>query len=255
MMKIRTEKNKKILRMAAVLIALLFWQSAAGILNQSLLIPYPAEVLTRFWEILKNGDFLASAIYSTGRIFAGFITGLFIGILLAGMAAKYEGFEIFLNPYMITVKSVPVASFIIIALIWLSSGRLVSFIAFLIVLPIIYTNVLEGLRATDRKKLEMCKIFGLGKIKKIVYVYIPGIRSHIYSAIGISAGMAWKAGIAAEVIGIPKGSMGKKLYEAKVYLDTPSLLAWTLGIVLLSLLFEKALRSLCGFFYYALEKL
>ena len=56
--------------------------------------------------------------------------------------------------------------------------------------------------------------------------------------------MSWKAGVAAEVIGVVGGSIGEKLYEAKIYLQTGDLLAWTVVIVALSALFERAVLAL-----------
>lgn len=239
----------------AVLFALLFWQLAAKELDQSLLVPEPKEVFLRLWEILKSRELFYVALHSLGGISRGFFTALLIAVILAALAAWKEGIAVFLAPYMLAIKTVPVASFIIIALIWLSAKNLASFISFLMVLPIVYTNVLEGIKDVDGQKLVMCEIFRVSAPKRLLYVYIPGLRSHLYSALNISAGIAWKAGVAAEVIGIPEGSMGRKLYDAKIYLDTPSLLAWTLGIILISLLFEKLLLLATRAFYAALEKI
>ena len=109
----------------------------------------------------------------------------------------------------------------------------------LMVLPVVYTNVLEGIRAADRKLLEMAQVFSLTPAKIIRYIYLPQILPYFQAACGTALGLCWKSGIAAEVIGIPSGSIGERLQQAKVYLDTPDLFAWTLVIVLLSLSFEK----------------
>ncbi|MDO4788670.1 MAG: ABC transporter permease subunit [Johnsonella sp.] len=251
----KKEKNKQIVTLAAVLFALLFWQLAAKRLDQSLLIPEPEEVLLRLWQIIKNKELFFAAGNSLGAISGGFFAALLLAVCLAALSAWREEIEIFLAPYMLAIKTVPVASFIIIALIWLSAKNLSSFISFLMVLPIIYTNVLEGIKNTDRQKLFMCEIFRVSSFKKLLYVYLPGLRTYLYSALSVSVGIAWKAGVAAEVIGIPEGSMGRRLYDAKIYLDTPSLLAWTLGIILISLLFEQLILLGVRAFYTALEKI
>jgi NitT/TauT family transport system permease protein len=143
------------------------------------------------------------------------------------------------------IKSVPVASFIILCLIWLSSKSLSIFIGFLMVLPIVYTNMLHGIKSTDTKLLEMATLFRVGWGKKLKYIYLPHLKPYILSACSVSIGLAWKAGIAAEVIGIPDGSIGERLYEAKVYLSTADLFAWTAVIVVISVIFEKVfLRGL-----------
>ena len=144
---------------------------------------------------------------------------------------------------MLAVRSVPVASFIILALIWFSSENLSVLISFLMVLPVIYVNVLGGIRCVDRQLLEMAQVFRIPKIRVVRYIYVPQVMPYFYTACSVSLGMCWKAGVAAEVIGMPKGSVGERLQQAKVYLDTPDLFAWTLVIVAASLVFEKAVLS------------
>ena len=98
---------------------------------------------------------------------------------------------------------------------------------------------MEGIESTDKNLLEMSKVFRLGILRKVRYIYVPQVFPSFQSACISALGLCWKAGIAAEVIGIPTGSIGEKLQQAKVYLNTPDLFAWTLTIVLISLLFEK----------------
>jgi len=168
--------------------------------------------------------------------------------LLAALACRFAWVEMLLWPYVSVIKSTPVASFIILCLIWLDAANLGIFISFLMVLPIVYTNVLRGLQATDPKMIEMADVFALGWLKRVRYIYLPQLESYITAACSVALGVAWKAGIAAEVIGIPEGSIGERLYEAKVYLATGDLFAWTLVIIFVSLLFEKL-------FLYALGRL
>ncbi len=107
------------------------------------------------------------------------------------------------------------------------------------VLPIVYTNVLQGIRSTDKQLLEMADLFNIGWWRRLRYIYIPHLTPYILSACTVSIGLSWKAGVAAEVIGIPTGSIGERLYEAKVYFSTGDLFAWTLVIIALSILAEK----------------
>ena len=136
------------------------------------------------------------------------------------------------------------ASFIILALAWFSSKNLAIFISFLMVIPIIYTNVLNGICETDKELLEMADIFEISGIRRIRYIYIPQVMPYFRTGCTVALGMCWKAGIAAEVIGMPKGSIGDRLQQAKVYLDTPDLFAWTLVIIVVSLIFERLFQRL-----------
>ena len=141
---------------------------------------------------------------------------------------------------MLTIKSIPVASFIILALMWLrSAGNLAVFISFLMVLPVVYTNTRAGIRETDARLLEMAAVFRVPPAKRVRYLYVPAALPYFRSACTVGLGLCWKSGVAAEVIGITSGSIGEALYNAKIVFSTAELLAWTVVIVLLSLAFER----------------
>jgi NitT/TauT family transport system permease protein len=164
--------------------------------------------------------------------------------LLAILSAKFALISELLAPIMLAIKSVPVVSFIILALIWFSSKNLAVLISFLMVLPIIYTNTLTGIHNLDKDLAEMARVFRLPFARRLRYIEAPQIMPFFYSGCEIALGLCWKSGIAAEVIGIPKGSIGERLQQAKVYLDTPDLFAWTVVIVLISYLFERLVLSI-----------
>jgi len=149
-----------------------------------------------------------------------------------------------LSPLVAAVKTVPVASFIILALVWLSSRSLSFFISFLMVFPPVYLNVLEGICQTDRKLLEMAKVFRVPLWRRVRGIYLSAVLPYFRAAVSLGLGLCWKAGIAAEVIGLPAGSLGERLYTAKVYYMTPDLFAWTAVIVAVSVVFERLFLGL-----------
>ena len=140
---------------------------------------------------------------------------------------------------MLFLKAVPVASFVILALIWAGSRNLSVVISFLVVLPVVYVNTMAGLKSTDKKLLEMAAVFRMPLWRKIRFIYLPALVPHLVSGCRIALGMSWKSGAAAEVIGLPEHSIGEHLYMAKIYLETADLFAWTLVIILVSALFER----------------
>ena len=170
---------------------------------------------------------------------------MFLGIFLAVLAYWSKTVEILIAPVIAVVKSTPVASFIILCLIWIPSRNLV--------LPVIYTNILEGIRQTDSKILEMAKVFQVNPGRKIRYIYVSQVLPYFLSACRLSLGMCWKAGVAAEVIGVPSGSIGEKLYNAKIYLNTPDLFAWTIVIIVISFVFEKCFLGIVSRVVYMIE--
>lgn len=232
--------NKKFFyKIAAICFWLLFWEFLSRFIGQQILVASPIQVFMTLLEFFQTGDFWRTIISSSGRIILGFFLALGIGLALAILSYRYIWIKELVAPLIKVIKSIPVASFIILALIWVKGRYLSILISFLILVPMIYTNVLQGLTLTDKKLLQMAEIFRLSLIKKIYAIYIPSVLPHFMSAISVGMGFCWKAGIAAEVIGIPKGSIGVKLYEAKLYLMTKELFAWTIVIIGISIFFER----------------
>lgn len=241
--------------MLGVALALLLWQAVSMLLNQRLLLVSPVQVVKRLGSLWTEVRFWRTVGYSLIRIEAGFLLGLFLGSFLAVISARFHLAEMLLWPYVTAIKSVPVASFIIISLIWLNASKLSAFISFLMVFPVIYFNVLQGMKSTDEKLLQMAAVFQMPWKRKLFYIYMPQVKPFLISACATTLGISWKAGIAAEVIGIPDGSIGERLYRAKVYLNTADLFAWTVVIVCLSVLFEKLFMKLLTWCFAGLERL
>lgn len=227
------------IRLWAVLLWLLLWQVASTRLNLPVLLPSPAEALQSLAAMALTADFYRTIAWSTVRIFGGFFAACAVASLLAVPAFCFRPVREFLAPLVACIKTVPVASFIILALVWLRSSQLSFFISFLMVFPPVYLGVLTGIGQADRKLLEMAQVYHVPFPRQLRYLYLPAITPHFRSAVSLGLGLCWKAGIAAEVIGLPDGSMGERLYMAKVYFMTPELFAWTAVIVAVSVVFEK----------------
>lgn len=239
----------------AVAFALLLWQIAAMALDQHLLLVSPVQVLFRLGSLCLEPDFLKTVAFSLMRIAGGFCLAFLLGAGLGMLAGRCRYVELLLWPFMLTIKSVPVASYVILCLIWLSSAQLPVFISFLMVLPVLYNNVLQGYKTADPKLLEMARLYGVPFGRRLLYIHLPQIKPFLLSACGVGLGMAWKAGVAAEVIGITGGSIGEKLYESKVYYNMADLFCWTVVIILVSLAFEKAFLWLLRRGFGRLERL
>lgn len=252
-------KESKALRIAenafALLLALTLWLVAAYAIDEPIILPTPQRVTYRFFALFLEEAFLSTVLYSLVRIALGFASGLCVGLLLAVLSSFSHTVELLLRPYLFTIKSVPVASFVVLALFWFSAGPIALVISFLMVLPIVYTNVLEGIKATDPAMLEMAQIYSMNFRRRFIYLYVPSIKTPLLSACRIALGLAWKAGIAAEIIGIPDGSLGERLYLSKIWVETDSLLAYTLVIVCVSLLFEKLVMLFMRTLFRLWEKL
>lgn len=218
---------------------ILIWHALAVKLNQEILLVTPASVLVKLIEIIQEKYFWFSILFSFIKIISGFLSAYILGFILSIISYKYKWMKSLLSPLVITIKTIPIASFIILLLIWTSAQNISFAISFLIVFPIIYSNILIGLESIDKKLIEMSFVFKVSTYKKLRYIFLSQIIPHIKSSTSIALGLCWKAGVAAEVIGIPKNSIGEHLYNAKIYLDTSSLMAWTIMIIFISIIFEK----------------
>ena len=236
----RRERAERIL---AALLALLVWQIAAELAGSNLLFAGPAESIGTLLRLAGTAAFWKTVGFTLLRITAGLAAALLAGTALAIPAARFRIVEVLLRPYMTAVKAVPVASFVILCLLWMKAENLSIVISFLIVLPLVYTNILTGLHETEPKLLEAAQVFRMTRRKKLKYIVVPSVRPYAASAVNAAVGMAWKAGTAAEVIGIPAGSVGEKLYLAKIYFDSGELFAWTLVIVLIASVSERIIRE------------
>lgn len=227
-------------RLFAVLFWLILWQLAASAVALPLLLPTPLAVGGRLASLAVTAPFWRSIGYSLLRILGGFSGGLVCGALLAALAFALPWVKAVVDLPMAVIKTAPVASFIILALVWISGSHLSLFISFLMVLPLVYGNILQGLQSADPQLLEMAQVFRFSVFQVWRSIYLPAALPSFYAALKTALGFAWKSGIAGEVLAIPSGALGTQLYQAKVALETTDLFAWTAVIILLSMLLEKA---------------
>lgn len=231
-------QNKKIMYAAFAVLWVLIWQVAAAAIASPLLVPTPLEVVGRLFELAQTAEFWGSVGASLAKVLLGFLLAFFAGTFFAAISARFETAKAFFAPPMRVIAATPVASFIILAILWINLQALAFFIAFLMVLPIVYNNLLDAFVSTDKKLLEMARVFKFSKATALRTIFLPAAAPAIFAVVKSGVGLAWKAGIATEVLAMPINSIGTSLHYAKIYLETPDLFAWTLMVILLSVLIE-----------------
>ena len=235
-------------KLPTTLAVLLFWTALwallARLVGQELLLPSPLRVLEELFSMAGTEAFWLATSRSILRVLAGLLSATVLGVLLAALTEYSALARQLLSPVMTLVKSTPVASFIILALLWLGRDILPAFITALMVLPVVWANVSAGLSGRDRQLLELALVYRLPRRRVLRRITLPSVLPHFRAALRSSLGMGWKAGIAAEVLTVPPHSIGKNIFEAKLYLETPELFAWTLTVILLSLVIERILLRL-----------
>ncbi len=244
---IRTKKiPSQILTTLAILFWVTVWQVLSIFLDNSLLIASPMAVMRRIVQLAGTELFWTSIALSLGRILLGYLLGAAVGVLFGILGVRFCWIKVLLSPLLGAVKSAPITSFVILALVWVKSYELSTFIAFLMVFPMVYSSTIEGIRAADPKLLEVAKIYGFSAGKTVKLVYFPALRPFLLPSLSTAIGFAWKAGITGEIFALPKPAIGTMLYEAKIYLETLDVFCWTLVIIGLSLFIEGLVKkALC----------
>jgi len=224
-----------------LLIWLLIWEICSILVGNHVLLVSPLQVAQSLFQKLGLISFWKIVLFSVLRILKGYGFGIILGSLLGVFSAKFRWLYEFFYPLLSVIKATPVASFIILALIWMQTNTVPSFISFLMVFPIIYTNVVEGMRNVTPGFLDIAKVYHWSLWKQAKLIYIPSCMPYFSAGCTISMGLAWKAGIATEVIASFPFSIGGLLRESKVYLETTELFSWTVVVIILSVSLENTL--------------
>lgn len=229
---------------AAVVLWGILWQIVSQKINQTVFLPSPLEVWRAFGKLAVSWEFYQSILNSLGNIVLGAGGACILGALLAAVSSCVLFFKQFAGLPVRIMQATPVASFTILALFWLDSEELSALVSFFMVFPLMYSNILAGIEAADRELLEMAKVYRVRWYHALRFIYLPELVPFFLSACSVAAGVAWKSGIAAEVIGVVRNTIGNQLYQAKIYMEMPELFAWTAVIVGISIASEQGIAGL-----------
>ena len=224
------------------------WQIAAFLVEQwvegrgnELLLPYPATVFFALVRLAGEPLFWGTALTTLLRILAGMAGGTLLGGLLAGLTCASRWCDRLLSPAVRVIRATPVASFILLVLLWTDRDFVPAIIAGLIVLPVVWGNLSRGIRETDPQLLELASAYRFTRWKTLRLIYLPSLRPYFLSAVTTAMGLSWKSGVAAEVLCLPRSAIGTQIYNSKLYLEIPDLFAWTAVVVAFSLVLERLL--------------
>lgn len=227
--------------LAGAFLLLALWQALASFGGTGFLLPPPGRVLVTLVRLFSDPSSWTAVLTSAFRILRSVLLAVLLAILLAWFASRSRPLRLLLAPANLVMKSVPIVSFILLALFFMGDSLLTSFICGLIVFPLLYSQLLTAFSNLDRGLLEMGRVFSLTRGEVIRYIVLPASRDPFLAAVSVAVGMAWKAGVAAEVLAFARGTIGRHMHEAKLYLDMEGLLAWTLALVLVAFLSEQVL--------------
>ena len=245
---IKNKIQKAVGPVCALAFWVLVWKIFSLFIGKEILLPSPEVVFFKLMELVTLGSFWKIIGTSFLNIMGGFLLGVLCGCVLAAATCAASFAHALVAPVMNVMKATPIASFIILAMVWLKQGDIAVFAVFLMVMPLIWGNVTAGIKGADRALLEMAQAFRFSKSKILACIYLPSVLPFLLSGATTAIGFAWKAGVAAEVLATPRHSIGAQMHNARVYLEMPSLFAWTVVVVLLSMLIEWAIKRLANAF-------
>lgn len=234
---------KKIRKIAILIFWLLMWELCSLFVNQPLFLPSPFEVLKVLISLIRDDYFWRSVFSSISRVILGLFLSIIIGIIIGVAAGLNKFIEELLNPLIVCIRAIPIMSIIILALVWFRSYYVSVFTSILTCFPIIYTNVLQGIKAVDIKLIEMANIYKVKKKYIIKDIYLPSIKHYIVSGILMCLGLGFKVSVSSEVLSTPKYSVGLNLLNSKSMLETAELFAWTIAVILLSFISETIFKN------------
>lgn len=237
-------------RIAKKTVAFIFWisvwQITAIIVDKGFIIPTVEDTAVALWTLIKTSLFWKSVLFSLLRILAGLALGVALGIALALIANKVKYSDSLIAPAMSVIKSTPVASFILILWFMLGSDSVPIAISVLMVMPVIWQNLTDGFEAIDKDLDEVCSVFRLSYAKRLKILVLPTLMRFFLPGLITSCGLAWKAGVAAEIITYTKNSLGKEILDAKNYFESERMFALTIVVIVLSMLIEAAIKFSVG---------
>ena len=236
----------KFLKTAFSLVVIIsLWELLALVVNDNYFLPDVIETSRSLVSILVSGSFFKVIFTAFYRVFSGLILGILTGILIAVLCHRFDIVDTILSPIISIMKATPVACIIVLLWIRMNYTEIAVFVVVLMVLPIVWQNVYDGLKSIDKSMLEVTEVFELSKLDKIKVLIIPSVLTYLLPAIVTSVGLAWKAEVAAEIM--TNSNMGRLIYDFKtVSYDTASIFAWTVVIVTFSIIFESLTKKLFG---------
>jgi len=233
--------TKNIIIFASVAVLLILWEIVSVSAGSEQIMPGPWATLKATARLLVGKGFLLTVLSTVVRGVVSFIIAALLGVSLGTVAGLHEGFDAFMKPWIVVMRSIPVVAFVLLALIWFSKSTAI-FIGVLTMFPIVFTNIVTGIRNVDAKLVEMARFYRVKRRNIIRKVYMPAIAPFMVSGVSNAVGIGWRAIIVGEVLSQPRYGIGAGMQLAQMQLNVEVLIAWTIVAVLLSALFEKIIR-------------
>lgn len=240
------KKKKALPFFTAVIFICIIWEIIAHIVSKPDIFPSIFYLLQNTFSLFTQKDFYLALLSTLVRGLTGFSISLFSAFLLAILANKYSFWQAFLQPFLVIIRSVPVISFVLLAILWLNSEQLAVFIALVTMFPILFQNIETAFSQINNKWIEMAKVYGKSARERFFTIYLPASKQQIYAGISTAMGFGWRAIIIGEALAQPLRGIGTGMKQAQSYINVPMLMAWTIVAIIVSYLFDILIKKLAG---------
>lgn len=236
--------KSRFLLLASAVVLLLLWKLLSLYMGSDILLPSPESAFAALIELSSEDHFVESLLYTIRRGLIGFILSAFAALVIGIAAGENRIVFNLLKPLLTVIKTVPVLSIVLLAIIWFNTENVPIFVCFLVVFPVISANVIEGIKNVDPQLIDMARIYRVGKKRILVQIYLPSLIPYLLAGLSTAAGVTWKAVIAAEVISMPRYAIGTGMQFAQIQLNTAELFAWTIVAIVISSVSEALILGL-----------
>jgi NitT/TauT family transport system permease protein len=213
--------------------ALLLWKLFSVVIGSSIILPGPEEVAKNLGVLLFSSLLWQAIAGTLERVLLSFFLSVLIGTATGAASGLHPRFNEFLAPLLTTIRATPVLALILIAMFWLPSTGVPIFSAFLMAYPVMHTSTYAGIVSIDRELLEMADVFKVPPLVQFLRLKLPAARGHFLSGTKNALGLCWKVVVAGEVLSQPAFALGTGLQDARLSLETGTVLAWAVVTVFL----------------------
>lgn len=223
----------------SLVVILVLWIVVSRIINAPLILPTPASVFSSATNLIKTQSFWHAFAHTFLRVIISFVITVLVGAII-GLACGLSSFtRSFFELPLAIIRATPVVAFILIALFWFKSGTVPVFVCVLMTLPIMTTAVANGFTKSDKKLLGMAKVFDFTRGQVFRYIQLPSLVPFFLNGMVSTFGLCWKVVAAGEVLSLPKFAAGTMLQKAQVHLETSTVMAVAILLVVVSFLLEQ----------------
>jgi NitT/TauT family transport system permease protein len=234
----------RIISLAVAVLLLILWEILSASFGSDQILPGPDDALISLIRMAGSPEFYSALGLTLLRGAIGFALALIIGLAIGIPAGLHSGVDAAFRPLLITIRSTPVIAIILLALIWFRVDQVPIFIGFLTMLPILTTNISQGIRNTEPAFIQMAKLYSVRRRRILRDIYIPSLLPWLFSGVSTAVGFGWRSVIIGEVLSQPRYGIGSMMQDAQSFLLVSEVIAWTLVAVIVSALFEWLIRRL-----------